>query len=135
MSTIMRRRRTSRLSLGPYRRHELLTVRIEYPVQGYTGYGDGVGTDLTKFIGPAMRLDWEANREALLAYWKSGMSDAEAFSGRYAAVALWAVQCGGDPLGCAAFGLDTAAERAMPEPDPLAAIAEAEAKSVGGCPL
>ena len=53
MSTIIRRKRTSRLSIGPYKRHELLTGWISYPVQGYSGYGDGVGTDVTAFISDA----------------------------------------------------------------------------------
>jgi hypothetical protein len=68
MSTIMRRRRTSRLSLGPYRRHELLTGHIEYPVLGYDGYGNGRDTDLTKFISAQMKADWLANREQLMEF-------------------------------------------------------------------
>ena len=72
MSTIIRHKRTSRLSIGPYRRHELLTGLIRYPVQGYTGYGDGVGTDLTAFIGDEMRRDWAANRDELMKFWQSG---------------------------------------------------------------
>jgi hypothetical protein len=68
MSTIVRRKRASRVQLGPYRRHELLTGRIQYPVQGYTGYGDGVGTDLSAFIGNEMRSDWAANRDELVAF-------------------------------------------------------------------
>ena len=75
MSTVIRRKRASRLSIGPYRRHELLTGRIQYPVQGYTGYGDGVGTDLTAFISDRMRADWEANRAELMAFWRSGKAD------------------------------------------------------------
>jgi hypothetical protein len=71
---VIRRRRASRLS-APYRRHELLTGRIQYPEQGYTGYGDGVGTDLTAFISNEMRADWTANREELLAFWQSGAPD------------------------------------------------------------
>ena len=72
MSTIIRRKRTSRLSIGPYKRHELLTGWIMYPVRGYTGYGDGVGTDVTAFISDQMRADWAANREELMAFWQSG---------------------------------------------------------------
>ncbi|MDA9400774.1 hypothetical protein [Bradyrhizobium sp. CCBAU 45389] len=79
MSTIIRRKRASRSSLGPYRRHELLTGRIQYPVQGYTGYGDGVGTDLTDFISDGMRADWEANRDVLMAFWRSGKAEADVF--------------------------------------------------------
>ncbi len=51
---------------------ELRTGQIVYPVQGYTGYGDGVGTDLTAFIADEMRNDWATNRDALLKFWKSG---------------------------------------------------------------
>jgi hypothetical protein len=80
MTTVTRRRRTSRLSIGPYRRHELLTGRIQYPVQGYTGYGDGVGTDLTAFISDGMRADWAANRAELMAFWRSGKTEADVFS-------------------------------------------------------
>ena len=72
MNTIIRRKRTSRLSISPYRRHELLTGHIVYPVRGYSGYGDGVGTDLTKFISDEMRNDWRNNRDELMAFWKSG---------------------------------------------------------------
>jgi hypothetical protein len=74
MTTVIRRKRTSRLSIGPYRRHELLTGRVEYPAEGYSGYGDGIGTDLKAFIGPEMRADWAANREELIAFWESGQS-------------------------------------------------------------
>ena len=33
MTTVIRRKRASRLSIGPYERHELLTGRIVYPVK------------------------------------------------------------------------------------------------------
>ena len=79
MSTIMRRRRGSRLQLGPYRRHELLGGWADYPVQGYDGYGDGRETDMRKFISAEMKADWQANRAALMEFWESGMSDNEAF--------------------------------------------------------
>ena len=79
MSTILRRRRGSRLHLGPYRRHELLGGVATYPVQGYDGYGDGRDTDMRKFISAEMKADWLANRAALLEFWRSGMTDAEAF--------------------------------------------------------
>ena len=78
MNTRLRKRRPSRFSIGPYRRYELLTGHVEY-TPSYSGYGDGTSTDLTKFIGPTMYRDWAANRTALLAFWESGMSDAEAF--------------------------------------------------------
>ncbi len=79
MSTIMRRRRGSRLSLGPYKRHELLGGRIDYPVQGYDGYGDSGSTAVADYISDQMKADWRANREALLEFWRSGKSDAEVF--------------------------------------------------------
>jgi hypothetical protein len=74
-TTITRHRRTSRRQLSVYRRHELVSGRIFYPQTGYTGYGDGAGRDLTKFIGPDMRADWQANREMLLQWWASGKSE------------------------------------------------------------
>ena len=79
MSTIMRRRRGSRTSLGPYKRSELLSGRIQYPVLGYTGYGDGRSTNVADYISDQMRADWETDREALLEFWRSGKSDAEVF--------------------------------------------------------
>jgi hypothetical protein len=72
MATVIRRKRSSRNRLGPYRRHELLFGKIFYPVTGYTGYGDGVGKDLATFIDAEMAVDWENNREELLAFWRSG---------------------------------------------------------------
>jgi hypothetical protein len=49
------------------------------PVEGYSGYGDGVGTDLTEFITDQMRTDWEANREELMAFWRSGKTETDVF--------------------------------------------------------
>jgi hypothetical protein len=72
MSTIHRRQRAAR-SLGPYKRHELLTGEIRYSaIPDYTGYSDGVGTDLTAFIGDEMRRDWESHRDELMSFWRSG---------------------------------------------------------------
>jgi hypothetical protein len=79
MSNIIRRRRNSRLFLGPYKRHELLTGRIEYAVQGYSGYGNGISTNVADFISDEMRADWKANREQLMEFWRSGKSEAEVF--------------------------------------------------------
>jgi hypothetical protein len=79
MSTIIRRRRSSRLSIGPYRRFELLTGTIRYPVRDYDGYGDGHGTDLKAFISAEMKADWAANRDALLKFWQSGESASHYF--------------------------------------------------------
>ena len=53
--------------------------RIVYPVLGYDGYGNGHDSDLTNFISAEMRADWEANRDELLEFWRSGKSDAEVF--------------------------------------------------------
>jgi hypothetical protein len=36
---------------------------IMYPLQGYTGYGDSVGTDLRAFIDDEMHADWADNRD------------------------------------------------------------------------
>lgn len=79
MSTIMRRRRGSRMRLGPYKRHELLGGRIDYPVQGYDGYGDGRSKNLVDYIDDAMRRDWQTHRAKLLEFWRSGKSEAEVF--------------------------------------------------------
>jgi hypothetical protein len=73
-------RRTStvrRRGLTAYKVHELLTGEIRYPLMHYDGYGDAVrgqgGDDLAEnYISDAMRQDWETNREALLAFWRSG---------------------------------------------------------------
>jgi hypothetical protein len=53
--------------------------RIQYPVQGYTGYGDGIGTDLTAFVSNEMSSDWATNRDELLAFWYSGKTTADVF--------------------------------------------------------
>jgi hypothetical protein len=73
-------RRTStvrRRGLTPYQMVELLAGEIMYPIRYYDGYGDALrdqGRDsfTEKYISDAMRHDWEANREALLAFWRSG---------------------------------------------------------------
>jgi hypothetical protein len=78
--TIFRRKRASRLNLDPYRRSELLYGVIRYPLPAYyTGYGDMNGLDLRAFIGPEMKRDWAANRDALLEFWRSGRTIIEAF--------------------------------------------------------
>jgi hypothetical protein len=72
-------RRTStvkRRGLTAYKVHELLMGEIMYPAMYYDGYGDRHqkgGWDRTEnFVSDAMRQDWEANREALMAFWRSG---------------------------------------------------------------
>jgi hypothetical protein len=60
-----------------YQAAELLTGEICYPVIRYTGYGDGIGKDLSAFIGDLMRSDWMTHREALLAFWIRGRWSSE----------------------------------------------------------
>jgi hypothetical protein len=80
MSTIIRRRRRSRMTLSIYKMYELLTGRIEPMVPAYSGYATtGNRTNLVDYISDEMRLDWQNHRTALLEFWESGMSDAEAF--------------------------------------------------------
>ena len=75
-------RRTStvrRRGLTAYKLVELLAGEIMYPLRGYDGYGDALrdqGRDsfTENYISDSMRQDWEANREALLAFWRSGKS-------------------------------------------------------------
>jgi hypothetical protein len=66
------RARGWRPELSPYQVFELLTGEIIYPMRGYTGYGDGGGTDLCAFISDEMRTDWKQNRDRLLEFWISG---------------------------------------------------------------
>ena len=66
-----------RRGLTAYKAYELLTGEIRYPVQGYDGYGapllDQSHASLTaNYISDQMREDWEANRDALMAFWRSG---------------------------------------------------------------
>jgi hypothetical protein len=72
-TNIRRRRRDARRRLTSYRAHELLNGRCEYPVMSYySGYGDGVGTNVADFISEEMKLDWLANRQTLIEVWQSG---------------------------------------------------------------
>jgi hypothetical protein len=71
ISTVRRR------GLTAYKLVELLTGKIRYPMSGYDGYGTGSEGgghhDLAEnYISDVMRQDWEANREALMAFWRSG---------------------------------------------------------------
>ncbi|MBR0730375.1 hypothetical protein JQ595_16610 [Bradyrhizobium japonicum] len=77
MSTIIRRRRGSRLQLCAYRRFELLTGQIMPVVSGYTGYATGSSNNLEDYISGQMSADWESNRDTLLAIW-TGKLDEEA---------------------------------------------------------
>jgi hypothetical protein len=88
-------RRTSTLGrrgLTAYKVFELLTGTIRYPLRYYDGYGDmlldhGADSFTEKYITDAMRQDWEANREALMAFWRSGKSKTEDFG--LPAMQLW----------------------------------------------
>jgi hypothetical protein len=75
----MRRRRGSRLELGPYKRHELLTGQIMAVASGYTGYATRGSTNLMDYISDEMRRDWLTNRTMLLEFWRSGKSEVEVF--------------------------------------------------------
>jgi len=91
-----------RSGLTAYKLIELLTGEISYPVRYYDGYGDGLqnpgGDDLAEnYISDAMREDWEANREALLAFWRSGkytMTDTLAEFGLNVRMLPWLFICG-----------------------------------------
>jgi hypothetical protein len=73
------RKRASRNELGPYRRYELLTGKVRYPVKTYSGYGDGIGPDVDIFISDKMRNDWLTHRDELMAFWRSGKSACKVF--------------------------------------------------------
>jgi hypothetical protein len=66
MSTVIRRRRTARADIGPYKRYELLTGKCGYSADEsfYTGSGDFDGTDTAAFISDEMLENWRANRDA-----------------------------------------------------------------------
>ena len=73
MSTINRRKRALRSNLGPYKIYELFTGECIYPLpEYYSGYGNNVDKDLTKFISDEMRSDWHNNRDELMQLWESG---------------------------------------------------------------
>jgi len=91
-----------RRGLTAYKVHELLTGEIKYPVMGYDGYGDMLadqGRDglAENWISDEMRQDWEQNREALLAFWRSGkytMTDDLAEFGLNVRCLPWLWVCG-----------------------------------------
>jgi hypothetical protein len=98
-------RRTStvrRRGLTAYKVCELLTGEIRYPLRFYDGYGtgleDGGEYDLAEnYINDSMRQDWKANREALLAFWRSGKyttTDNLAEFGLSVSVPPWLFVCG-----------------------------------------
>lgn len=78
-----RRQATMRPALSsPYKRHELLTGTCTYPLpEFYDGYGDpqcmNQGEDVTLYIGDAMRADWIANRDKLMAVYTGKISEEE----------------------------------------------------------
>jgi hypothetical protein len=80
MSTVIRRRRGSRLSLSIYKMYELLTGRVEPLVPAYDGYATtGNRTNLLDYVDDNMRADWLANRDMLLEFWQSDTSDWDAW--------------------------------------------------------
>jgi hypothetical protein len=84
MATIHRRMRTARTALGPSRIHELCTDEIIYcSPPYYDGYGNGTGVNIKNFISDEMRADWEANREELLTFWRSGKYSIDFFPNMY----------------------------------------------------
>ena len=98
-------RRSSTLrsrGLTAYKVHELLTGKMKYPLRGYTGYGDMLadqGRDglAENWISDEMRRDWKENREALLAFWRSGkytMADDLAEFGLNVHCLPWLFVCG-----------------------------------------
>jgi hypothetical protein len=88
--------------LTGYKVYELLTGDIQYPVQGrYEGYGhtrSGGGNDFAEnYISDGMRADWEANRDALMAFWRSGKytkDEALAEFGIHVSMMPWFWVCG-----------------------------------------
>lgn len=74
-----------------------------------------------------MRADWEANRAELMAFWRSGKTEADVFPD----VLPWlhgARQCRHVAVGGAASGLGPAAERTMRDPIRCRRLPGAEAK-------
>ncbi len=68
MSTIKRHKRISQRELTPYKKHELLTGTMFYPMQGYDGYGDGKSTNVADYNSDEMRADWQAHRDDFLKF-------------------------------------------------------------------
>jgi hypothetical protein len=124
-------RRTSTVRRGgltAYKVYELLTGEIRYPLMHYDGYGDAVrgqgGDDLAQnHISDAMRQDWEANRGALLAFWRSGkytMTDTLAEFGLNVRMLPWLFVRGSRrSLPWAAKQFDRATARRRLKPDPV----------------
>src|SRR5262245_54791175 len=81
-----------RRGLTAYRMAELLNGVIRYPLRYYDGYGDmladqGHDSLTANYISDAMREDWEENRDALMAFWRSGGRASEDFG--LPAMPLW----------------------------------------------
>jgi hypothetical protein len=81
MPFIRRRPRlTSRSTLTPDQKYELLTGRACYSLPAYyTGFGDARGddTDMRNFVTDEMERCWEAHRDDLINFWKSGKCTTE----------------------------------------------------------
>ena len=124
-------RRTStvrRRGLTAYKLVELLAGEIMYPLRGYDGYGTGSEGgghhDLAEnYISDVMRQDWEANREALLAFWRSGKhaaTDTLAEFGLNVRMKPWLLARGSRrTLPWTAKQFDRAAARRRLKPDPV----------------
>jgi len=75
---VARRRikRSSRHGLTAYRVFELLTGEMQYPVSGYSGYGQpspsAQSNRAESYISDAMERDWEIYGPALTRFWQSG---------------------------------------------------------------
>jgi hypothetical protein len=69
------RERQNVSSLTAYQIAELMTGKIIYPVRNYSGYGDGYGEDLHRFISDVMRADWAVHGDELLGVWISGSDE------------------------------------------------------------
>ena len=67
------------MSLSVYKRFELLTGIVPTVVSGYSGYATGTSKNLMDYIDDNMRRDWQNHRAELLEFWRSGLSDVEAY--------------------------------------------------------
>ena len=79
MSTLLRRRPESWMSLPVYRRFELLTGRIMPVVTGYNSYATGSSRNLLDYVSDQMRAGWRNHRATLMAIWTGELDEEEAF--------------------------------------------------------
>ena len=124
MSTIMRRAGARALNLGPYRGTNCWAAGPPTRCRAMTVMAMVASTDMRKFISDEMSADWARQSRGVAGILAIRQVGCRSFSGRFVAMALH-VHCGWQfAVGVSASGLGTAAERAMPEPDPLQAISE-----------